>query len=205
MKDIYNSLSVNKAVFLLLFSVVMCGCNRSRNNPGWDYFPDMFYSTAYETFTPNPNFKDGMTMRVPVSGTVPRDFIPFDYTIDTESRIKAGKELVNPVLPTAENLLRGKEVYTTFCKDCHGISGKGDGHLFTSGLYPMKPRDIADSTGAMLKDGEIYHTITLGFGTMGAHGSQIRPYDRWKLVLYIRKLQEEAKSISDTNSEGSKE
>ena len=26
---------------------------------------------------------------------------------------------------------------------------------------------------------------------MGAHGSQIKPDDRWKLVLYIRKLQEE--------------
>ena len=24
---------------------------------------------------------------------------------------------------------------------------------------------------------------------MGAHGSQIHPDDRWKLVLYIRKLQ----------------
>jgi hypothetical protein len=26
---------------------------------------------------------------------------------------------------------------------------------------------------------------------MGAHGSQIIPDDRWKLVLYVRKLQEE--------------
>jgi hypothetical protein len=29
---------------------------------------------------------------------------------------------------------------------------------------------------------------------MGAHGSQIRPDDRWKLVLYIRKLQEDRKN-----------
>ena len=28
--------------------------------------------------TKNPNFKDSMTMRVPVSGTVPRGFTPFD-------------------------------------------------------------------------------------------------------------------------------
>jgi hypothetical protein len=27
---------------------------------------------------------------------------------------------------------------------------------------------------------------------MGAHGSQIRPDDRWKIVLYVRKLQEDA-------------
>jgi len=46
-----------------------------------------------------------------------------------------------------------------------------------------------------LKDGEIFHTITLGFGSMGAHGAQIRPEDRWKIVLYIRSLQHEARGI----------
>ncbi len=48
-----------RAVFLLLFAFILTGCDRNRNTPGWDYFPDMFYSTAYETFTKNPNFKDG--------------------------------------------------------------------------------------------------------------------------------------------------
>jgi hypothetical protein len=32
---------------------------------------------------------------------------------------------------------------------------------------------------------------------MGAHGSQIRPEDRWKLIIYIRQLQDEAKRKSD--------
>jgi hypothetical protein len=36
-------------------------------------------------------------------------------------------------------------------------------------------------------DGEIFHTITLGFGVMGPHGFMIRPEDRWKTILYIRK------------------
>jgi mono/diheme cytochrome c family protein len=195
---------IGKAIFLLLFSVSISGCNRDRNNPGWDYFPDMFYSTAYETFTKNPNFENGTTMRNPVEGTIPRGFIPFEYTIDPESRIKAGKELINPIIPTDEVLSRGKIVYTTFCIGCHGVSGAGDGHLFTSGLYLMKPRDLSGSTAALLMDGEIYHSITLGFNSMGAHGSQIQPDDRWKLVLYIRKLQEEAKRISDKKEGGNK-
>jgi mono/diheme cytochrome c family protein len=154
----------------------------------------MFYSAAYKTYSKNPNFEDGITMRVPVPGTIPRDFAPFGYTNDPESRIKAGKELANPVLATPEALLKGKSVYTTFCIGCHGISGKGDGHLFASGLYPLKPLSLSGDTAAKLKDGEIFHTITLGIRSMGAHGSQIRPDDRWKLVLYIRKLQEEAKN-----------
>lgn len=191
--------NIYKVVFLVLFSVVLSGCNRNRNNPGWDYFPDMFYSTAYETFTKNPNFADGMTMRVPVKGTVPRGFTPFEYTIDPESRISAGKELVNPILPTAEVLSRGKMVYSTFCIGCHGISGEGDGPLYTSGLYPLKPRSISGNNAAKLRDGELFHSITMGFGSMGAHGSQIRTDDRWALVLYIRALQEDAKRISDSN------
>ncbi|MBK7711240.1 MAG: hypothetical protein IPJ37_10060 [Bacteroidales bacterium] len=40
-----------KGVFLILLTVILSGCNRDRNNPGWDYFPDMFYSTAYESFS----------------------------------------------------------------------------------------------------------------------------------------------------------
>jgi mono/diheme cytochrome c family protein len=183
-----------KTIFLVLLSVNLYSCNRDRNNPGWDYFPDMFYSTAYETYSKNPNFEDGMTMRVPVPGTVPRDFTPFEYTNDPVSRIKAGKELVNPILAAPEALLRGKVVYTTFCIGCHGISGKGDGRLFTSGLYPLKPLSLSGDTATKLKDGEIFHTITLGIRSMGAHGSQIRPVDRWKLVLYVRKLQDSVKN-----------
>ena len=92
-------------------------------------------------------------------------------------------------MPTDEILARGKLIFTTFCIGCHGALGKGDGQLFTSGLYPLKPREISAAPTAKLKDGEIYHTITLGFGSMGAHGAQIKPEDRWKLVLYVRELQ----------------
>lgn len=184
-----------KAVFLLLFAVVLNGCDRNRNSPGWDYFPDMFYSTAYETFTKNPNFKDGMTMRVPAPGTVPRDISPFNYTIDPESRILAGTELINPESPTAEALSRGKTVYSTFCTGCHGDTGSGDGPLFTGGLYPLKPRTLNGNVADNLKDGEIFHSITLGFGSMGAHGSQIRTDDRWKVVLHIRMLQAKARGM----------
>jgi mono/diheme cytochrome c family protein len=196
MTNNYSPVNIFKYLFLVCLLVNLYSCDRDKNNPGWDYFPDMFYSTAYETNSKNPNFKDGMTMRVPVAGTVPRDFTPFEYSNDPESRIRAGKELVNPVLVTPEALSRGKTVYTTFCIGCHGTSGEGDGRLFTSGLYPLKPLSLAASSAVKLKDGEIYHTITLGIRSMGAHGSQIKPDDRWKLILYIRTLQNEGNQVS---------
>jgi mono/diheme cytochrome c family protein len=200
MINIYMPRYIKRAVSLLLFSVLLSGCDRNRNTTGWDYFPDMFYSTAYETFTKNPNFDDGVTMRVPPAGTVPRDYTPFNYTIDPESRIRAGVELINPVTPTNETIIRGKTLYNTFCTGCHGEKGAGDGRLFTSGLYPLKPRLLTGSVADNLKDGEIFHTITLGLGSMGAHGSQIRTEDRWILVRYIRTLQKEAGKNSDTIS-----
>lgn len=197
MKSIKMSKSNLRIALLLFISAAFFACNRDRNNPGWDYFPDMFYSTAYETNTKNPNFKDGMTMRTPPEGSVPRGYEPFRYTIDPESRVKAGKELINPYSSGNEAVLRGKYVYTTFCLGCHGDKGEGDGRLYTSGLYPLKPRSLSSAEATVLLDGEIYHSITLGFGAMGSHASQILPEDRWKAILYIRKLQKEVNNGSD--------
>jgi mono/diheme cytochrome c family protein len=204
MKNILKSGNIYMPFFFLLFGFILNGCDRNRNTTGWDYFPDMFYSTAYETFTGNPNFKDSMTMRVPVPGTVPRGYSPFNYTIDPESRKRAGVELVNPVSPSSGSLARGKKVYSIFCHGCHGVSGDGNGPLYESGLYPMPPRNLTDIEAINLKDGEIFHSVTLGFGSMGAHGSQIMAEDRWKLVLYIRSLQAEASGHSTFESGNNK-
>lgn len=186
-----RSISIRISV-LLLSSIILLSCDRNRNMRGYDFIPDMVYSQAYETYSENPNFKDSMTMRAPANGTVPRGFTPFRYTIDSTSRTMAGKELLNPFLPTDDVIARGKIIFTTFCIGCHGARGGGDGQLYSSGLYPLKPREISGDVASKLKDGEIYHTITLGFGPMGAHGAQIKPEDRWKLVLYVRELQKEA-------------
>jgi mono/diheme cytochrome c family protein len=183
---------------LLLTGIIISSCDRQRSMRGYDFIPDMVYSQEYETYSTNPNFRDSSTMRIPVDGTVPRGFIPFRYTIDSASRLRAGNELKNPFIPTGDVLARGKLIFTTFCIGCHGAQGKGDGQLFSSGLYPLKPRDISGVPTSKLRDGEIYHTITLGFGSMGAHGAQINPDDRWKLVLYVRELQKQAGMTRDT-------
>ena len=148
--------------------------------------PDMYYSNAYESYTPNPNFEDHLTMRTPVEGTVPRNIIPFDYEKTDEDRIRAGETLVNPVDVTGENLARGKQMYDIYCISCHGPSGDGLGFLYTSDRYPYPPASLVDEIVKELKDGEIYHFITLGYGIMGAHGGMIRPEDRWKISLHLR-------------------
>jgi len=199
---------VNRIIFrisvILLAGIILMSCDRQKNMRGYDYIPDMVYSQAYETNSQNPNFKDSMTMRVPVSGTVPRGFLPFRYTIDSLSWVKAGNELVNPFTSTDDVIARGKLIFTTFCIGCHGAKGRGDGQLYSSGLYPLKPKDLTSAPIAILKDGQIFHTMTLGFGSMGAHGAQIKPDDRWKVVLYVRGLQKAAQIAGDTIPSGTR-
>ena len=145
----------------------------------------MYYSNAYESYTPNPNFSDQMTMREPVSGTVPRGMVPFAWERSDEDRIAAG-EVINPMELNSENLAQGEASYEIFCNSCHGPLGDGQGYLFTSKRYPYPPASLVNDKAKALKDGEIYHSITVGYGIMGAHGGMIVPEDRWKIILHIR-------------------
>jgi mono/diheme cytochrome c family protein len=177
---------MNRILPIALILVAAISCDRTRSSTGWDYMPDMYYSNAYETNTPNPNFEDNLTMRTPVEGTVPRHMVPFPYEKTEEDQVAAGIALTNPQDATGENLARGKEVYHIFCNSCHGPQGDGKGHLFTSGRYPYPPANLIAEKVVNLRDGEIFHAITVGYGIMGAHGSMIRPDDRWKVILYLR-------------------
>ena len=44
--------------------------------PPIEYFPDMARTARYNAFEANPNFADGMTLRVPPNGTIPRGMLP---------------------------------------------------------------------------------------------------------------------------------
>lgn len=175
-------------LLILVFILLVVGCKRDNNYTGHSYFPDMAYSYAYESYGASTNFSDSISMMYPVEGTVPRGMIPYQYEKTFDDQMLAGQELVNPFEPTKENLQRGKEQYDIYCTLCHGDQGKGDGHLFTSKLFPVQPTSLVGDYVQKKADGEIYHVITLGSlsGLMGAHGSQIKPDDRWKIVAYVR-------------------
>lgn len=180
LKNIYKSISV--LGLILIFG----SCDRDRNTTGWQYFDDMAHSAAYETYTPNPNFADGKTMRNPVEGTIPLGYEPYLYEKNDTDRIEAGLALVNPYESNAKNLERGKQVFAVYCISCHGEKGDGKGFLFTSGKYPFPPKTLLSDKIRNAPAGEIYHVITVGFGVMPQHGSQVRPEDRWKVAMYVK-------------------
>lgn len=177
-----------KSFTAIALIAVFASCDRDRNNPGWQYFDDMAQSPAYETYSPNPNFADGKTMRNPVEGTIPLGYEPYRYEKNDTDRVEAGLALVNPYESNTKNLERGKQVYSVQCISCHGEKGDGKGFLFTSGKYPFPPKTLLSDKIKSAPAGEIYHVITVGFGVMPQHGSQVRPEDRWKVAMYVKEV-----------------
>ncbi|WP_423129208.1 c-type cytochrome [Gaoshiqia sp. Z1-71] len=180
-----------KRYLFILLVILTASCTKDKNRPGYTYFPDMAYSPAYKTYSVNPVFEDGSTMRLPAEGTIPRGFKPYAYEPGSlEEQERAGKEIRNPLELTPEVLTEGKRQYEIFCMSCHGETGDGNGHLFTSRMFLAKPRSLVDDYLKEKPDGEIFHVITLGSASrlMGPHGGQIPPENRWKIVHYVREL-----------------
>ena len=173
----------------------LSSCYHSKKNPGYEYAPNMYHPIAYNPDQPNAQFKNGQTAQLPVAGTAPIGFHKFAYENSLDGYAKAGAELVNPFAgDTTLALADGESLYNNFCSHCHGMQGKGDGAIIANGKFPPPPSYSTGNSsrgGAMkdLTDGKIYHTITYGVNLMGSHASQITPEERWKIVLYVHKLQ----------------
>lgn len=175
-------------VLMISAAITLTACDRSRTDKGYDYFPDMFNSPAYKTYSDHPSLPGGHSMLEPPEGSLPRGFVHYTYENSFEGRELAGKELVNPFVPDDRLLEEGQELYKIFCMNCHGATGDGSGFLYTSGKYPIRPASLITDEIKAKPSGEIYHVITRGWGVMGAHGSQIRPDDRWKIVMFVEEI-----------------
>ena len=146
----------------------------------------MQYSPAYRSQTANPVLPNGMTAQPAVAGTIPRGLQQFHYGPEPAEAERAGRELKDPFQPTPENLARGQYIYTNYCAVCHGAGGAGDGPIIPK--YPNPPSYQSEKSKA-LADGNLFHVITMGRNNMPSHAGQVSGDDRWKVILYIRKLQ----------------
>lgn len=173
-------------------ALLAAGCDeRDVSKPNFEYSPDMVGSVAYEAFAPNPNTPDGKTLMLPAKGTIARNQVPLHYGPGPEEAARAAAELTNPYPASPEALERGQVAYLRYCDHCHGAGGLGDGPVVQR--FPTPPSLLADHARG-LKDGQLFHIITHGQGLMPAHGSQVAPEDRWKLVHHLRSLQNPART-----------
>ena len=99
---------------------------------------------------------------------------------------------VNPTIE-AEFLMLGKDLYTTYCKSCHGNEGYGDGKR--AGKLDGEVCDFSIAQFQTQPDGVIFYKITFGRTDMPNHSRKLpNDVDRWLLVNYIRTLSEAEKS-----------
>ena len=164
--------------------------------PNYEYLPEMAHSPAYSAFAANPNFVDGKTLRSPAPGTIPWGDLPLPYAPTPEDAQRAGAELTNPFHATDNTAIdRGYAVFTNFCVPCHGASAQGNGPVTTRGFPP--PPSLLAEHAVRMKDGQMFHVLNFGQGNMASYASQLSREDRWKVILYVRDLQEqEARKVA---------
>jgi mono/diheme cytochrome c family protein len=173
-------------------TVALCWMVKERDvsQPNHDFMPEtqMAYSPAYDAFSPNPNFPDGLTLRAPPSGTIARGQLPLHYQATPEDALRAGRELQNPFSQNdAARQQRGSEVFTNFCYACHGPLGEGNGPVTQRG-FPVPASLLADRA-VQMKDGQMFHVLTYGQGRMPSLASALSRDDRWSVILFVRTLQ----------------
>lgn len=191
-----------------IIALLIYSCGRGPNDTGREYIPDMTHSVAYEPYTKNPNFSDSMTARTPVKGTVPRgNYMPYHYENNIDGYEKAGMELKNPLAMNEANLAEGKRLYTIYCAICHGANLEADGIIVANGKFPP-PTNLLSGTSSRggkaveMPEGKVYHTMMYGVNLMGSYASQIDHDQRWKIVQYVKSLQNDflAKSAPKMDS-----
>ena len=190
-------MSPQKVNLLLLLTMSVClGAawlfERKDSEPNAELLLEaqMSRSPAFDSFAPNPNFSDGMTLRTPPLGTIARGEMPLHYGTTPTEAVRAGQELHNPLAVTSPAVQeRGAFVYATYCQVCHGATGLGDGPVTRRGVPP--PLSMLTGKAMQMNDGEMFHVITYGQGNMSAHAVQLSPNDRWAVVAYVRQMQKQ--------------
>lgn len=168
-------------------SVFLVGCNGGKNQTNIELIQNMFDQVSIKSQDWDPSQGDKVQMRMPPDGTLPRDFVRYKYPNDPEA---AEKNLVNPLAgdTSEETMALGKKYFETYCWECHGKEGHGDGPV--SVKMPVKPPPLISDKVKHFKDGRIYHIIMMGQGVMGSYASQItEPRTRWAVINYVRSLQ----------------
>lgn len=197
---------------LALFGVSqLLACGADGDVPGFIIMPGMVTSVAHEAYDDDP--VTGPTLRLPPEGAVPLGQPPCNYALDPRLAAdpdpevvakawravaeRAGRELHNPLTATtvapeqqAVDLARGEHVFTVMCRVCHGPQGDGDGPIIGVGRFPNPPSLHAEKAHE-LTDGQMYHILHHGQGLMPSYAAQVRPTDRWRVIVYLRQLQRE--------------
>ena len=171
---------------MLLSLFLMTSCFDS-SKPNYQYFPNMYESVGYGTYDESDAFPNGIEAQLPVEGSVPRGWQPYEFEDSNEGYELAKVNLTSPLLNNEDNLANGKKMYEIYCSVCHGSKGDGNGILMERekflGIPSYADRDITE--------GSIYHVLMYGINLMGSHAGQVNDEERWQISQYVLKLRKD--------------
>ncbi|RCL68774.1 MAG: cytochrome c [Cryomorphaceae bacterium] len=173
-------------ITILLSLFLMTSCFDS-SKPNYQYFPNMYESVGYGTYDESDAFPNGIEAQLPVEGSVPRGWQPYEFEDSNEGYELAKVNLTSPLLNNEDNLANGKKMYEIYCSVCHGSKGDGNGILMERekflGIPSYADRDITE--------GSIYHVLMYGINLMGSHAGQVNDEERWQISQYVLKLRKD--------------
>ena len=178
--------SVYKITLLFGITILVSSCHNNAE-PNYQYFPNMYESVGYETYSESDAFKNGIEAQLPAEGTVNRGFEPFEYENSTEGYELAKANLKSPLDSLGRNPEKAKELFEIYCATCHGNNGNGNGKL----VEREKFLGVPSYKDRVITEGSIYHVITYGLNSMGSHANQLSPQERWLVTDYVLKLKSE--------------
>lgn len=207
--DVMLKNTIKLSVFL--FGILVFSCTKNADSSGLEYMPDMYRSPAIEAYTDYglvagkeiDSLKIKISARKAVKGTIAFSLdssqaiynFPFDYAAaldNPNAENQAAINLKNPIPYSAAIEEEGKVLYSKFCVSCHGVTGQGDGKVVewgnfpTPGSYSVKYKESTE--------GKMFYVITYGRGLMGSHATLLSKEERWKVVHYVRTLQNNGKN-----------
>jgi mono/diheme cytochrome c family protein len=212
-KWIFGLIVASGVMALIPLALVAKWRASTSKDPHVHIFADMDFQPKAKSDQVFDLFADGRANRGAAAGTVARGQLNEDdefYRGLTAGA--AGQEWLTgfpaslPVTP--ELMARGQERFNIYCTPCHGHDGRGEGavpkRLAESGAL-WQARNLVDPAAGVvrMRNGQLFNTISNGFGTMAGYASQIPHQDRWAIVLYVRAL-ERAQNATSGDAAGSK-
>ncbi|MEL6303406.1 MAG: cytochrome c [Bacteroidota bacterium] len=181
--------SFGKVLLGLSLVGLMTSCF-NKNNPNYQYMPNMYESVGYETYEQVDNglFPQGTEAMLPVDNTISRGYMPYEFANTLEDKELARLQ-PSPLdsLQSEANLAKGKELYDIYCAICHGAKGKGQGTLVKREKILGVPS--YDDVARNITVGSTYHTMYYGLNSMGSYASQMdNEKELWQVAEYVMQL-----------------
>jgi mono/diheme cytochrome c family protein len=168
---------VSRALLPLL-ALLLPACSTSDVDP-------MEIQPKLRAYGESERFVDGRAMRTPPFGTVPRERIIGDSAL-TSGQVSGRWVERNPLPLTAALLAQGRRRYDITCAVCHGLLG--DGRSIVGRNMSLRPPPSLHERVPQQMPGQIFATISSGYGMMPGYGAELPPDERWAVVAYLGAL-----------------